>query len=59
MILETIHPEICKADQWEKFKNWLVLTGLNPREKKELLCEWCELSGVKLTRERVKEIGGI
>jgi len=57
--LTDIRPDLIDRSKWGEFKRWLLSMPLNARTRKELVVEWCRLTKEKLTREKVKEVGGI
>ena len=46
----------------ERWVDWVLMIKplpISPRRKKELICEWCNITGVALTREMVEEVLGL
>ena len=55
--LTDVRPDLIKPEKWPQFRDWLNYMDLTPRERKELVVEWCRLTGVELTEEMIREIG--
>jgi hypothetical protein len=54
--IEIIPPELLLADKLDLFVVWLNANIVSPMVRKEMLCEWCQYTGVKLTGDLVDRV---
>lgn len=57
--LAEVRPDLLYADQFKELKDYLLGLPITGQEKKELLVEWCQATGVLLHEKLLKDVGGL